>query len=129
MKQLLLVGIGGFFGSVARFGIGSWVLARFASPFPFSTLAINILGCLLIGIVAALGEKRGILTGDTRLFLITGILGGFTTFSAFGLETFTLLRGGKPVFALLYVGASVVGGLLMVALGWALVGSKNPANL
>ncbi len=117
MKQLFLVGIGGFCGAISRFQIGLW-LARFSGAFPLATLSINLFGCFLIGILAALGEKRGVLTPEIRLFLQVGVLGGFTTFSTFGLETFALLRAEKLGLALAYVGLSVMGGLLMVALGW-----------
>lgn len=120
VKQLLWVGLGGFCGSILRYQIGLG-LTRFSGAFPLATLTINLTGCFLIGILAALGEKRGILTSETRLFLMTGFLGGFTTFSTFGLETFALLRAAKPGLALLYIGLSVSGGVLMVALGWQIV--------
>jgi CrcB protein len=128
VKQLLLVGLGGGLGAISRFQLGLWIQAQFASALPIATLAVNLIGCFLIGLLAALGEKRGILTPETRVFLVTGVLGGFTTFSAFGMETFALLRGGKLAWALLYVGLSVGGGILLVTLGWAIIGNKNPAN-
>ncbi len=118
MEQLFLVGLGGAFGSICRFKAGAFLTAQFPGAILPATLCINVLGCFGIGILAALGEKRGVLTSETRLFLMTGVLGGFTTFSTFGLETFGLLRGEKPGLALLYVGFSVIGGVLMVALGW-----------
>ena len=121
MKQLFLVGIGGFIGSVSRFKLGLWLAAQFPGALPVATLAINLTGCFLIGILAALSEKRGILTAEARLLLMTGVLGGFTTFSTFGLETFQLLRGEKAGLALFYIGLSVMGGILMVAIGWQLV--------
>ena len=122
MKQLLLVGLGGAIGSICRFKVGAYLSAQFPGAHLPATLWINVLGCFLIGILAAWGEKRGVLVPETRLFLMTGILGGFTTFSTFGLETLQLLRGDKPASALLYIGVSVLGGLLMVGLGWQIVG-------
>jgi len=126
MKQLFLVGLGGAFGSICRFKAGVFLSAQFPGVLWPATLWINVLGCFLIGILAALGEKRGILTPDARLFLMTGTLGGFTTFSAFGLETLGLLRAAKPSLALLYVTLSVLGGLVTVALGWQIVGWLTP---
>lgn len=113
--------LGGALGSATRFKLGLWIGAQSSAAFPLATLAINLIGCLLIGFLAALGEKRGVLTPEARLFLMNGTLGGFTTFSTFGLETFALLRDEKPMLALIYVGLSVIGGLLMVAVGWRAV--------
>lgn len=121
MKQLFLVALGGAFGSVCRFKAGAFLSAQFPGALLPATLFVNVLGCFLIGILAALGEKRGFLTPDARLFLMTGALGGFTTFSTFGLETFALLRAGKPILALVYVGLSVFGGLAMLAIGWRII--------
>ena len=79
MKQVLLVGCGGALGSIARYLIGGAVLHRFSNlKFPLGTFTVNILGCLLIGIFAGLAEKRGLLGPDARVFLLTGICGGFT---------------------------------------------------
>jgi CrcB protein len=121
MKQILLVGAGGFAGSVLRFKIGGWVLHHFDTKFPAGTVVVNLVGCLIIGILSGLAEKRHLLSPDTRLLLITGFLGGFTTFSAFGLETMSLLRRGKLLWALLNIGLSVLGGLLMVWSGFKAV--------
>jgi CrcB protein len=117
--QWLLLFVGGGLGATARFALGSWFLARGGEGFPWGTLAINWLGCLAIGVVAA---TMAALPHPPllRLFLVTGLLGGFTTFSAFGLETFELLADGEGGRAFLYVAGSVVGGLAAVALGAAL---------
>ena len=118
MKNILLVGLGGFVGSVARYQLGGWLLHMTAQErFPFSTFAVNVIGCLVVGVLAGLAERYELFGLGTRLFLFTGLLGGFTTFSAFGLETMYLLRRGEPWVAATYVGASVVLGIGAVWLG------------
>lgn len=93
MRDLLLVGSGGFLGSVARYYLGGWVLhATAASRFPWGTLAVNALGCLIIGMLAGAAEYRHVMSAHLRLLVFTGFLGGFTTFSAFGYETYFLGR-------------------------------------
>ena len=118
MKNILLVGLGGFVGSIARYKLGGWLLHMTAQErFPFSTFAINVAGCLVVGVLAGLAERYELFGPGTRLFLFTGLLGGFTTFSAFGLETMFLLRRGEPGVAAVYVGASVLLGIGAVWLG------------
>ncbi len=96
MDKVLLVGLGGFLGSILRYGIGG-IVGRLKAgwTFPLETLLINVAGCLVIGLLAGLSEARGVFTGTTRAFLFVGLLGGFTTFSTFGYETFQLLRDGQ----------------------------------
>ena len=119
MNQFLLVGLGGALGAIARWKLGGWVLhLTVQQKFPYATFAVNVAGCLAIGILAGLAERHDMFGQATRLFLFTGLLGGFTTFSAFGLETFYLLRRGEPWVAALYVGASVLVGLAAVWAGW-----------
>jgi CrcB protein len=124
MLNLLLVGLGGFAGSVARYGI-SILGTRFGSSFPAGTLAVNLLGCLAVGGLLPFLEaipERG------RLFLVTGFLGGFTTFSAFGLETQALVQRGQAGLAAAYVAASVGLGLGAVWLGKGLFSAlRGPA--
>lgn len=118
MTNILLVGLGGFIGSVARYKLGGWLLHLTAQQkFPYSTFAVNVVGCVVVGVLAGLAEKHAFFEPGARLFLFTGLLGGFTTFSAFGLETMFLLRRGEPGIAALYVVASVLLGLLGVWLG------------
>ncbi len=115
MKQMLLVGLGGFAGSIARYKIGGMILHHSASwRFPLSTFAVNLAGCFVIGALAALVEQRDYFSADTRLFLFTGLLGGFTTFSAFAYEGVFLLRRGEIAVASAYALLSVVGGLAAV---------------
>ncbi|MGY0558762.1 MULTISPECIES: fluoride efflux transporter CrcB [unclassified Lysobacter] len=118
MKSILLVGLGGFIGSVARYKLGGLVLHMTAQErLPYSTFAVNILGCLVIGVLAGLAERYELFGPGTRLFLFTGLLGGFTTFSAFGLDAMLLLRRGELLVAALYAVASVVLGIAAVWLG------------
>jgi len=121
MIKLLLIGTGGFIGSVLRYLLSGAAQSFSQSiAFPYGTLSVNILGCLCIGVLSELAENRGILSADARAFLIVGILGGFTTFSAFGNETMSLIRSGEPALALMNVGAHVVLGLGAVWLGYTL---------
>ena len=118
LNGTLLVGIGGFLGAIARYRLGGAVLhwsgdARMLS----GTFAVNVSGCLVAGLLAGLAARHHLLTADARLFLFTGLLGGFTTFSAFGLETVGLLRRGELGVAALYAGGSVLLGLAAVWLG------------
>ncbi len=118
-KQILMVAIGGAVGSVARYKLGGVVLHH-TQPwnFPLSTFFVNVLGCLVIGVLAGLVEHHDSFSTQARLFLFTGLLGGFTTFSAFGYETFFLLRRGLIATSMLYVGLSVVCGLAAVFVGF-----------
>jgi len=121
LSGFLLVGLGGGFGAMSRYGIGEIVAHYYAdNKFPLATFLVNLGGCLLIGLLAGLTEKHNLLNLNTRLFLITGFLGGFTTFSAFGLETLSLIRRGDLALASLYIGASIVCCHLAVWLGFKL---------
>jgi len=123
MHPVLLAGLGGFLGSVARYKLGGLVLhLTVQERFPFSTFAVNVLGCLTVGVLAGLAERHEAFGPDARLFLFTGLLGGFTTFSAFGLEAVYLLRRGEVATAALYAGGSVVLGIAAVWLGLKLAG-------
>jgi fluoride exporter len=121
MERLLLVGLGGGLGSMARYALGGLV-GRWKGgwTFPVETLLINVSGCLVIGLLASLAETRGVFAGTTRAFLFVGVLGGFTTFSTFGYESFQLLRDGQLGAAGLSTGLQVVGGLGAVWCGTAL---------
>ncbi|MCL1887956.1 MAG: fluoride efflux transporter CrcB [Kiritimatiellaeota bacterium] len=111
MKLILAVGAGSFIGGVSRYLLSLLIQAKTASSFPLPTLIVNITGCFCIGIVIGLFDK-GQLSHEWKLFLATGVLGGFTTFSAFSNETLHLFRGGCAGHALLYILVSVVLGLL-----------------
>jgi CrcB protein len=105
MRDFFLVGAGDFVGCVSRYYLGGLVLhLSAASRFPWATLTVNTLGCLMIGLVAGAAEYAELFSPPTRLFLITGVLGGFTTFSAFGYETYFLGREHSWSAAMLNVG-------------------------
>ena len=118
MTNLLLVGLGGFIGSILRYLLSGYVQGSSRSvDFPFGTLAVNLIGCFVIGFLAQLAEGRGLFTSQARTFIFVGILGGFTTFSSFGNETINLARDSQFVNALANIGANVILGLLAVWLG------------
>ena len=119
MGKLFLVGAGGFLGAVARYGLGGLVHRIFHGTFPLGTLVVNVSGCLAIGVLTTVLEERGALGPNARLFLMIGILGGFTTFSSFGYETLALARHDSPALALGNVASNVLLGLAAVWLGWA----------
>ena len=100
MGKLLLAGIGGFIGSSLRYAVSGYVQVSSKSiRFPFGTLAVNLIGCLAIGFLSQLAESRGMFTAETRTLIFIGLLGGFTTFSAFGNETINLWREGDNLLA------------------------------
>jgi fluoride exporter len=116
----VMVGIGGFLGALARYGL-SGLVHRYpgTSGFPYGTLVVNLLGCLLIGVLAGLMEGRQIFSPELRVFTLIGVLGGFTTFSTFGYESFMLLRDAEYVRVMANVGIHVIAGLALVWLGYA----------
>jgi CrcB protein len=114
----MLVGVGSLIGGMLRYGLSTWVHRLLDNPwFPIGTLAVNALGCLIIGFLAGLAETRVAFTSETRLFLFVGILGGFTTFSSFALETFSLARDTQSAAALINIGLQLALGLLAVWIG------------
>lgn len=124
MKQALFVGVGGFLGAVARYKLGGVVLGLSAGwRFPLSTFCVNVAGCFILGALAGIGERSALLTADARLFLFTGLLGGFTTFSAFAAEGVSLFRRGEAPIAIAYAVLSVVCGLAAVWAGLKLFGA------
>jgi len=107
-----LVGAGGFVGSVLRYWVSGAVYALAVAPrFPWGTLVVNVVGCFAIGLLGGLADARGILTASARLFLLIGLLGGFTTFSTFGYETLALLREQAVARAFLNAGLQLSLGL------------------
>lgn len=115
----LLVAFGGAIGASLRYGVGLLFIHP-QSLFPWTTWSINVLGCLLAGIFFAFTLKYPVLDNEVRLLFMVGILGGFTTFSSFGLETFQLIRQEQMMMALLYAVSSTLIGLLVLALGYYL---------
>ncbi len=120
MKLALIIGIGSFIGGFSRYLLSLLIQAKTASPFPLHTLIINIIGCFWIGIVFGFFDK-GQISEEWKLFFATGILGGFTTFSAFSIETLTLFKEGYACYALVYIFSSVFLGLLLTYLAYSMV--------
>jgi fluoride exporter len=123
LRTLFLIGTGGFIGSILRYLLSGYVQQLSKSlQFPFGTLAVNVVGCLLVGFLAELADQRGIISGEARAFLMVGLLGGLTTFSAFGNETMNLLRDGELWLA----GGNIIGHMVLslaaVWLGYSTAG-------
>ncbi|MBD5655612.1 MAG: fluoride efflux transporter CrcB [Candidatus Eremiobacteraeota bacterium] len=114
------VALGGALGSMARYAVSTWFAERFGTTFPWGTLAINVVGSFCIGIVLALAMSRTSFSPYLRTFLATGILGGFTTFSAFSFETYAIASRGAVLVAIAYAGGSGILGFSAAALGVAL---------
>ena len=112
MRELILVGIGGFIGAVLRYGLSN-IIQSDNSAIPLGTLVVNLLGTLLLGIIVYSAELVAFITPEIRVFLTIGVLGAFTTMSTFGLEAFTMFEEGKGTLLILYV----VGTVLLVFLG------------
>ncbi len=120
MRHTVLVFIGGGIGSMCRYGISLASVRIWGSSFPYGTLIVNILGCFLIGIFFSLAENTKWFTPTARIFLMTGMMGGLTTFSSYGLESMNLALQGDRYSALFNILANNIGGLLCVFAGlWA----------
>ena len=117
LKSILIVGFGGFIGTVARFLISRYFQFNSTSVFPWSTFIINIAGCLLIGLIYGISEKSDLLSPEIRLFMTVGICGGFTTFSTFSNDAFLLVREQEWIRFALYTSLSVFIGLMAVYAG------------
>ena len=121
MKMLLLVGAGGFAGAISRYLVSGWVYSLVGARLPYGTLAVNVAGSLLLGLVAALGTGRlGVVTPEVRALVAIGFLGAFTTFSTFSLESFRLLEEGSYLFAAINMASNLVLCLTATAAGIAL---------
>lgn len=119
MKYGLIVGLGGFFGSVGRFAVGRMMILKFPNAqMPWGTIAVNVSGCFVAGLLGGIAESKDVWSHEMRLLLFTGILGGFTTFSAFGLETILLLRKSEMMLAGANVLLNLVGCLAAAWLGF-----------
>lgn len=123
VKMILLVGAGGFAGSVARFLSQQLIAHYYPSSFPWGTLFVNIVGCFIIGVIYAFGEKGNLLSPEMRLLLATGFCGGFTTFSSFAYDNISLMRDGELLYTFLYIAASIIIGFLAAYIGVFIVKS------
>ncbi|MBP1664689.1 MAG: camphor resistance protein CrcB [Bacteroidetes bacterium] len=118
MKQLLLVGFGGFIGSIARYLVSKLNLTWYFHDIPMGTLTVNILGSILIGFFLGIFVNSELLNTNLKLFLVVGICGGFTTFSSFTNENFQLLQNGQFLTSAVYALGSLLFGVLAVYLGY-----------
>lgn len=118
IKNILLVGLGGSIGSMARYAASLLIQSK---SFPYATLFVNIIGSFIIGFVFAMSIKEAGLSNNWKLFLATGICGGFTTFSAFSAENMGLLQSGKIGMVVTYILLSIVLGIVATFLGYALI--------
>jgi CrcB protein len=116
-RLIFIIGIGGFIGTIARYFLQQVIYKFYPASFPFGTLSVNLLGCLLIGIFYALSEKGNVLSPEWRMFLTTGLCGGFTTFSTFSYESVQLLNDGEYTYVTVYALASVIIGILATIFG------------
>ena len=116
--QFVLIGIGGAIGAWLRWVVGLVALKQLGSGFPWGTTVVNLAGSLAAGFVLAMLEDRGQVGVHARAFLLIGVLGGFTTYSAMMVDTLLLARGAQPLMAGAYLALTLLGGLLAVWLGW-----------
>ena len=116
-KTIIYIAIGGAIGSVLRYLTTLLVNKYWGNHFPLATFITNVLGCFLIGLFVGLLEKNNLATSNLKWFLVTGFCGGYTTFSAFGMENITLFQNNNSFLAFIYIGLSVILGLLAVWFG------------
>ncbi len=120
-KEALIIGMGGAIGSILRYSTGVFIAKQFPNTIPTGTLFVNIIGCLIIGILIGFFDKYQLIHNQWKLLLITGFCGGFTTFSSFAAENLNLINNGQVIQAILYIILSVLLGLFAVWAGLALV--------
>ncbi|MBF0338260.1 MAG: fluoride efflux transporter CrcB [Nitrospirae bacterium] len=120
MINYMIVGIGGFFGAIARYMLAGWFIQRYSRGFPVGTFVINVSGSFLIGLLMALFAERLFVNPQWRMLLVTGFLGAYTTFSTFEHETGVLVSDGKFVLAVLNVIGSVIAGFIALRMGEAM---------
>ena len=118
IKQVLIIGLGGFIGSIARYFLSKLNLQFDFQSVPIGTLSVNVLGSFIIGFLTGISEKSEILSTEWRLFLMVGLCGGFTTFSSFTSENLMLMHNGLFFSIFLYTGMSILFGFLAVYLGY-----------
>jgi len=121
LKYALIPGLGGFIGSALRYSMQRLSTLIFSISFPFGTFIVNLIGALLIGILFAISEQTTILGPQWRIFALTGLLGGFTTFSSFTLDTMNLLRESQYLYAFTYVSLTVFLGIAITIIGYLMM--------
>ena len=117
MRNFFIIGLGGFFGAVARYTVSLWIGQKWGRNFPLGTFAVNMSGCFLIGLLMPLLTERLMVNPQWRLFLTVGFLGAYTTFSTFEYETGSLLKDGELVIAMMNIIFSVVVGFVALKMG------------
>ena len=120
MQKLIYIGVAGLVGTLGRYWLSGVAARRYGETFPVGTLLVNVIGCFLAGLLFYLMQERFLVGEPWRTVVLIGLLGGFTTFSSYGLQTFTLLRDGEFAFAALNIVLSNLAGLLMVWIGYSL---------
>jgi CrcB protein len=121
MINLLILGLGGFLGAISRYLLSEYVQNSFKqSNFPYGTLAVNIIGCFILGLLTHAAGARGLLDAQTRLFLMVGFVGAFTTFSTFSVESASLFQNGHNTAGMLNILGSNLLGLVFVFIGQSL---------
>lgn len=123
MQNILIIGIGGFLGAIARYGVALWIGQRWGRSFPIGTFIINVTGSFLIGLLMTLFTERFMVNPQWRLMLVVGFLGAYTTFSTFEYETGALLKDGEWLLAMANVVLSVVAGFIALKAGEVLAKS------
>jgi CrcB protein len=121
MQKTIFIAVAGLAGTLLRYWLSGFVARQQGESFPWGTMVVNLVGCFLAGAVFYLGEQKLLLSPNARTIVLIGLLGGFTTFSSYGLQTFTLLRDDHFGLATLNVAASNVLGLLMIWIGYVVV--------
>jgi len=120
MQKTIFIALAGLVGTLLRYWLSGFVARQYGETFPWGTMAVNLIGCLVTGAVFFLTEERFLISPTVRTVILIGLLGGFTTFSSYGLQTFTLLRDGEFGLATLNVVTSNILGLFMVWVGYVL---------
>ena len=120
MSKLFLIGLAGFIGTLSRYWMSGVIARRYGETFPLGTLVVNLVGCFLVGLLFYLLQERFLVNQTVRTVVLIGFLGGFTTFSSFGLQTFTLLQDGEFGLAVLNLSVANVLGLVLVWAGYTL---------
>ena len=120
MQKTILIALAGLTGTLLRYWLSGYVARQYGETFPWGTMAVNLIGCLVTGAVFYATEERFLINPTVRTVILIGLLGGFTTFSSYGLQTFTLLRDGEYGLASLNIVTSNVLGLFMVWAGYTL---------
>lgn len=117
IRNLLLIGTGGFLGSISRFMASRFMQNNFPSAFPFGTFFVNITGCFILGLIYGMSDRSSLFNSGWKMFLTVGFCGGFTTFSTFANENLAMLRDGEFFYFFLYTGLSVFLGVAATFLG------------